>query len=126
MSMTEGKLSSALVKLLRQELPTGVIFKHWDHITAGVPDISVTWNHRTTWYEVKYITKGIFQRGQQRRVIEQMGRQGVAWYVIYLATPIRSTYIVHPSKLDTFTQDFVMMTAGFAPQLVVDHLRSTL
>jgi hypothetical protein len=124
--MTEGKLSSALVKLLREELRDAVIFKHWDHITAGVPDISVTWNYRTTWYEVKYITKGIIQRGQQRRVLEQMGRIGVAWYVIYLATPIPGTYIVHPSKLDTFTQDYEMRTTGFAPLLVVDHLRSML
>lgn len=121
--MTEAKLSSALVRLLRQELPQAVIFKHWDHITAGVPDISVTWLHRTTWYEVKYITKGIIQRGQQRRVLEQMGEHGVAWYIIYLATPIPGTYIVHPSKLDTFTQDYEMMTTGFNHRLVIDHLK---
>lgn len=55
--MTEAQFTRALVHDLRQVLDRTVIFKHNDRLTAGVPDLSVTYHGRTTWLEVKHLPR---------------------------------------------------------------------
>jgi hypothetical protein len=126
MAMNEGQLNRALVKTLRTELgPEYVVFKHFDRVTAGVPDISVTGRHLVTWFEVKYLTRGLIARGQQRLMLERLGAADCAWYVLYVAPSeqLKNTYIVHPRNVETFARDFVMMTEGFTHRLTVDFIR---
>jgi hypothetical protein len=52
--VNEAYLKGRLVRILREELPGAVVFRHEDKFTPGVPDISVTWHGRTRWIEVKY------------------------------------------------------------------------
>ena len=47
----QRKLLSALKK--HPALGGAVIFKHNDYMTAGVPDVSITLNGATTWFELK-------------------------------------------------------------------------
>ncbi len=83
--MKEGEVNRRLVKALRKELPGAVVFKHADQITAGVPDISVTWRRRTAWVEVKVIRQGkTFQsRGLQDMMMHRLSLAGHAFYVVY-------------------------------------------
>ena len=82
--MTEANLSKNLVLALKKRMPGSVVFKHNDRITAGIPDISVTWRGRTVWIEVKagrYPLSGIqnyvFQRmGQFTLVVRYRERRG--------------------------------------------------
>jgi len=53
--MNEATVVRAIVDHLRERLPGAVVFKHNDRITAGIPDVSVTYGGRTTWLEVKLI-----------------------------------------------------------------------
>jgi hypothetical protein len=83
--MTEKSLCAGLVKALRLGLVGSVVFKHADRVTAGIPDVSVTWGGRTTWLEVKFVRAGqrLFDRGVQRQTIARLGRAGSCLYVIY-------------------------------------------
>ncbi len=54
--MTEAKIVRKIVAHLRASLPGAVVFKHADLVTAGVPDISVTFRGKTVWLEVKLLT----------------------------------------------------------------------
>lgn len=51
--MTEAQCKAALCKVLRAELPGGVVFRHEDAWTGGIPDISISNNGLTVWVEVK-------------------------------------------------------------------------
>lgn len=79
--MKESVYSNGLVKMLRSRLPGSVVFKHADALTAGIPDISVTWNGRTTWLEVK--VGRIVGRGVQALTIQRLALAGRCWYVVY-------------------------------------------
>ena len=52
---SESHYNSLIVKALRQRLPHGVVFKLADTFTTGVPDIVVSLNRRTSWFEAKII-----------------------------------------------------------------------
>lgn len=51
----ESKRSRELVRELKKLMPGGVVFKHCDPMTSGVPDISVSFRGRTIWVEAKYV-----------------------------------------------------------------------
>ena len=97
--MNEKSLVLALVKVLRVELQNCVIFKHADRVTAGIPDLSVTWRRRTTWLEVKYANPKVVDRGLQNFVMKQLAISGSAYYVIY-DVPGSRTLIVRPSEIE--------------------------
>lgn len=97
--MNEKRLVLDLVKLLRKDLPGSVIFKHADRVTAGIPDLSVTWHHRTTWLEVKYANPKIVDHGLQNFVMKQLAISGSAYYVVY-DHPEYRTLVVRPSEIE--------------------------
>lgn len=51
--MTEADFQSKLRRALQARLPKAVIWKYADRFTAGIPDLSVTHEGRTTWLELK-------------------------------------------------------------------------
>lgn len=101
--MTEATLTSALTKTIRGYLVGSVVFKHADRFTAGVPDLSVTWMHRTAWVEVKLISAiGILSTGIQRHTLMTLAKTSqFVWYVLYVAYP-KTTVIVRPEGLDSW------------------------
>lgn len=72
--LTEKSLQSSLAQALRQAMPGSVVFRHEDVMTAGIPDISVTWRGRTLWLELK-LSSGQ-TRGIQALTITRLGRVG--------------------------------------------------
>jgi len=104
--MKESTLVTQLKKALCVGLPGAVVFKHHDAITAGIPDLSVTWKGTTTWVEVKYNTHQV--RPLQHNTMLRLGRQGYAFYVIYRNDSTagkRRTIISRPSAVGLNTID---------------------
>lgn len=96
--MTEATLKTALTSLLRKELTGAVIFSHTGAMTSGIPDISVTWRGKTSWFEVKWANPTIKSRGDQDLSLLRLAGQGNAWYIIYEEKRgVKRTGIVHPS-----------------------------
>jgi len=101
--MNEKTLCAALVRTIRQEMSSAVVFKHADRVTSGVPDISVTWGGRTVWLEVKYVKAGkkiSDEQGIQRRTLDQLSRNGRCFYVIYRELPNRNTTMIEARLYD--------------------------
>ena len=91
--MKESTLVTQLKNALCAGLPGAVVFKHHDAITAGIPDLSVTWKGTTTWLEVKYNTDRI--RPLQHNTLLRLARQNRAYYVIYHLKP-QKVRLVNP------------------------------
>ena len=99
MSESESTLKRDLCDQLRSDLPGCVIFKHSDR-AAGVPDLSVTWQERTFWLEVKFANPKLSSRELQHRRMLQLEKHGSALYVIYSRIKGQdSTLVVVPSSL---------------------------
>jgi len=126
--MTEAKLKSALMTLLRAPgvLPVGfVALRHEDRITAGHPDISVTGHGATTWLEAKHAHPAIRSRGIQELTMLRLGRAGRAFYVIYLEKDeVKETLIVHPSKMENWLQT-PHRASGFNHRYVASFIKQT-
>lgn len=56
--MTEAKVCTDLRAALLRLLPGARVYKHHDVSTAGIPDLSINWNQRTMWVEVKLLKLG--------------------------------------------------------------------
>ena len=98
--MTEATLTLGLRRALRARLPRAVIYKHSDSVTAGTPDLSVTWSRRTTWLEVKLFKTKLEKRELQHFQMVNLAEQGSAFYVVYSLKPDPRVYLLVPSLLD--------------------------
>ena len=135
--MNEKTLTSGLVETLRKGLPGAVVFNHADRVTAGIPDISVTWNGCRPWLEVKYANPDFEVKGIQKLTMQRLAAQGLAWFVIYESKlfeeprviPGNHTFIVHPQYVVAGRKGILKLPSGFPfangfdHQSVVDFLR---
>jgi hypothetical protein len=86
--------------------------------STGIPDLSVTWHKRTTWLEVKLFHGGrLIGTHQQKRVLLQLSRAGLAWFVVF--SP-EWTKIVHP-----VTSECVLHVSGVDFLAIVSFIRRT-
>lgn len=83
--MNEADLVQKLMKSCQQVMPGCVTIKHFDHVTAGIPDISVTWGRRTVWVEVKYGDLKV--RESQKVLVGKLAVLGIAMYVHFMERP---------------------------------------
>lgn len=121
--MNEATLSTALVKTLRTELPGSVVFKHSDKVTSGIPDITVTWNGRTTWIEVKFANPKVVDTGVQALTMKRLANAGSAMYVIYSPGQI-GTRLVHPGSLHYWEAQYTTAALGFNHKAVAEWVRA--
>jgi hypothetical protein len=56
--VNEAYLKGRLRKAITTALEGAVVFRHEDQFSSGIPDMSVTWERRTAWVEVKYAPLG--------------------------------------------------------------------
>lgn len=95
--MTEASLRAALVKNLRQHKDWTVL-RHEDHYTSGIPDISVTGNKITSWWECKLWRRGPEStKGIQQRFLEQLSVHGHAYFLVYELIDMPRVTIFRPS-----------------------------
>ena len=55
--MNEKQFSTNLVKQFGLMRPRGVLFKHADLCTKGIPDVSLTYSGQTLWLELKVLRR---------------------------------------------------------------------
>jgi hypothetical protein len=83
--VNEGTLKRALVKAIRAAMPGAVVYRHEDTFSAGIPDISVTWQGITSWWEVKYEPLGRTSKPTALQVheLDRLAKHTVAGLITY-------------------------------------------
>ena len=135
--MNEKTLVSALIEILERELLGAVVFNHADRMTAGIPDVSVTWNGWTSWLEAKYANPSFEVKGIQKLMMGRLAAQGLAWFIIYEHVTENRTLIVHPQYIVHHRKSTLKVPLlelpnnfpsadGFNHQSVVDFLKKVI
>lgn len=121
--MTEANLKSALVVLLRKAFPGYVIFRHEDRHLFGVPDLSVTGNGITSWWEGKHANPKFQSQGIQELTMLRLAKQSHARYIIWdEGEGAKRTLLVHPQEMNVW-EEAKECAAGFNHRWVVDQIR---
>ena len=128
---SEASLRGDLLKLLRnpRTLPNFVVLRHEDQFESGHPDFSVTGNHITSWFEIKYLRPSdsdIRSRGIQDFTLLRLGC--VSKHVFYIIYDNRKnnpiTRIIHATQVAKWKEDGAGVTAvGFNHMFVVEFIR---
>lgn len=124
----ENVLTSDLVRHVKLVVPGAVVFKHTDAMTAGVPDISITYNGITLWLEGKVSRGGGKPEGTgvQLLTMQRLFNHGRAAYVVWWQRDSeRRTYILTPRQFGAWElgDEFA---GGWRHDYVVRYLRSKL
>ena len=121
--MTEATLKGALVKAIRERMPGIVVFRHEDHFTSGIPDLSITWRGKTSWWEVKFANPRFASKGIQELTMLRLSNVGIANYLIYrLLNEHKTVHIVSPQNLRVW-EALGPSTMGFDHQWVIDRIK---
>lgn len=121
----EKEPKADLVKHLKKYLPLAVVFRHEDHFTSGIPDISVSWKGHTWWIEVKEFP-GKKGRAIQNATACLLKRQGYdCFYVIYHKTRNR-IYIVEPEKYDNWNKECSGSWSGYDHGRVIEWIKNSI
>jgi len=94
----ESSLTSSLILALERLMPGCVVLKHFDSVTTGIPDLSITWAGRTVWMEIKWAHPTYEMRADQMETVRRLGMAGIAYYVIFESNP--KMIIIRQSNLD--------------------------
>ncbi len=108
--MNEASLTKAFQEHLRKRRFT--VFKHNDRNTKGIPDTSASRNHKTTWYEFKFISRsapidaldwstviGKDDMVQLANMV-RLERNAIAFYVLFVGSGgAHQMFVVNPSQV---------------------------
>lgn len=121
--MNEATVKAGFVALVRGELPTAVVYRHEDRFSAGVPDISVSWNGRTSWWEVKWAHPG-FECGKVQHIMMlRLEKVTIARYLIYAnIRGEKTTHVVLPSESERWRDS--VLAPGFDHKTVLTQLKA--
>lgn len=132
--MTEATLKEKTVQQCRIVMPMCKTIKHQNMFGAGVPDVSLTWHGRTSWWEFKVAWEGRepSYRNQQRMVCLELAGAGVCYYVIFTVSKtlkpdiILQTAIVHPRNVvkGTWPYEPVIRWPGICHREVAEFMRT--
>ena len=125
--MTEADLKGDLCVYLRTALPKSFVKRHEDYCTSGIPDITVTWNGKTTWIEAKLANPDLKKKGIQTYSAMKLFEQGSCWFLIWEEKRgERRTLIVDPHDVHNKTIDQTpneRITEGFDHAFVEEFIR---
>jgi hypothetical protein len=103
-----------MVDRVRERRPDFWTIRHEERFNSGTPDISLTGNGGTSWWEVKYANPDVRGPGIQKFVLNRLAKAGYARYVIFAERKgVRSTRIVHPRHLDAWVETYEWLVPGF-------------
>jgi hypothetical protein len=99
--MTEATLKAAFVKQLRATYPRWTVFLHQDKIRAGVPDISITGEGMTSWWECKFAHSSFDSPKVQELTCVRLAQAGNCRYLIWADLPNfgKRIIIAHPADV---------------------------
>lgn len=110
---SEKSLLANLLNSLRKEIPRAVIFKHADSWTVGMPDVSISFNYKTTWIEAKLGPKFSSTGIQDLTMLRLEKEAHCAKYVVFLQEDKKQTYIVSPKNLTRWREEPDFVFEGF-------------
>jgi len=120
--INEANLKGELCKYIRDN-SRFVVIRHEDHLTHGIPDISVTGNKKTVWIEVKFGDPKFESRGIQELTMKRLALAGLAFYVVYYQQlNERRVYIVHPNDIGKDFSEWSDFVPGFDHSWVFEEL----
>lgn len=118
----ESGLKSALMKQVKLQLPGFVALRHEDVRTAGIPDLSLTGNGRTTWWEFKHGDPDFASTGIQELTMLRLSVAGFARYVVWEEKEdVRRTLVLRPKNLTDLIPEW--WCSGFDHGAVVDYMK---
>jgi hypothetical protein len=122
--MNETTIVSRAVSVMKAELKSFVVFKHADRFRSGIPDVSVSGNGFTSWWEFKYADPDFDSRGIQELTMLRLDHASYARYVIFCEDKVRQVLIVEPSKIGTWGTEYELRISRFDYGLVAAHIHS--
>ena len=100
---------------IKKVIPRAVALRHEDIFTAGIPDLSLSLNGKTSWWEVKIASPYCKSKAVQKHICQRLDATSYCRYVIYClensSGRSRQIRIVPPLEFDSWA------TAG----VVVSH-----
>lgn len=125
--MNEAKLRHELANSLRRSFTSAVVFCHEDKFTAGIPDLSITLDGVTLWFELKHVTPKKRFKTTDLQVQTAVELEN-CWYIVYeerkiMKTEILShmTYIINPQRCRDYREG--LAGDGLAHWFVVEFVR---
>lgn len=96
----EGKFKQALRDRIKVALPAFYVLSHVD-ATNGIPDLSISGNGTTTWWEFKHGTPDFTSRGVQVMTCRKLAAASFCRFVVFWENGAgeKRTYILHPSQV---------------------------
>lgn len=110
----ETGLKSKQVKAIKLYLPTYLAIRHEDVRTCGTPDMSLSGNGKTSWWEFKHATPNFSTTGIQELTCSQLAIKSFCRYVFYyedVQNTVR-TYIIHPRAVINHKGNFSAVLAN--------------
>jgi hypothetical protein len=119
----ESQLSGKFLNVLKEH--GCKVIKHSDSFTIGVPDASVSLNHRTVWLEFKHLerrtSKGtidwrVIIKGKdmvQLMTMVELEKKAIAYYVLfYTVNRVHETYLFYPATILAAIKAGASITVG--------------
>lgn len=116
--MTEQTFVRDYLRTLRAALPHAVVLKHpGTAFSKGVPDMSLTLNGRTSWWEFKYTIDARIRNhadfGLQLVMCLALAAAGTCYYVVLSDdNDERRIHIVEPRAIDRETRRYTGIDGG--------------
>ena len=126
----ESRLKSELMLSIKMRLPHFLALRHEDVRTRGIPDMTVTGNGRTTWFEIKHGTPLFESEGYQELTCRRLASKGFCRYVVYrenAAGADKVTMIVHPDQVarGQWQMEAEVTVQGYNHTFVADYIHDT-
>lgn len=124
MPKREAALKSALMQVIKQQLPGFVALRHEDVRTSGIPDLSLDGNGWSSWWEIKHATPHVSSIGIQELTCLRLAAANYCRYIIYYENKLgvaKRTLIVHPKHLHTLLPE--AFTEGHNHRFVVEFMK---
>ena len=119
-----------LMRQLQIQIPAAVAIRYEDRYTKGIPDLSVSYHGRTSFWEIKYADPRCVSSKVQRYMCAQLDTQGFhCRYLIFqrgIARPTnprpRQIRVVKPADFDHWDRLGLVLSDGlFDYAAVGDH-----
>lgn len=119
----EAELKAKLMKELRSLLPGYVHQRHEDRFSSGWPDISVSGNGKTSWWEVKHADPKWASKGIQELTCLRLAVTSFCCrYIFYHEREgVKRTLIVHPNNLRELLPE--AWCNGFNQRWLAEYIR---
>lgn len=100
---TESRYTQEFRKEVEKELPYAVVIKLADNYTIGVPDMTITFDGHTSWWELKVARKDSatlkgLGKGIQNMMAQRLALEGICYYIVFWDAPSKKGICIYEPK----------------------------